>query len=277
MKKLSLFSGIGGDDLASEWAGIETVCFVEKDKYCQRVLRRHWPNVPIIEDVKDVTKDKLRDITGYETVDIVAGGYPCQGESVAGNRKGADDYRWLWPEMCRIIHEVKPCWVLGENVANHINMGLSIVLSDLEGANYEAQSFCIPAYAVKACHKRARYLTVAHSNEIRCDLRQFEGERILWQNQTRHEVNSSHKSSDFDSSWELQPQGSFKDFRRWDGYGSWPIWVEAASEFCRVDDGLPNKLDRIAALGNAVVPQQIYPIYKAIVEIEAVRQATRDG
>lgn len=180
MRMLSLFSGIGGIDLAAQWAGIETVAFCEIDTFCQKVLRKHWPDVPIYGDIKELRGDMV----GH--VDIVAGGYPCQPYSVEGERQGEEDYRYLWPEMCRIIQETRPNWTIGENVVGHVTLGLDQVLSDLENIGYTAQPFIIPACAV----------------------------------------------------------GTF--------------W-----------------LDRIKALGNAVNPYQIYPIFKAIVEIEnSIKEAT---
>ena len=163
LRMLDLFSGIGGISLAAEWAGIETVAFCEIEPFCQKVLRKHWPHVPIYDDVRALTKARL-DADGIGTIDIIAGGYPCQPFSVAGKRRGAEDDRHLWPEMFRIIAEIRPRWVIGENVAGHVNLGLDDVLSDLESIGYTAQAFVIPACAVGAPHRRDRVFIVAYSD-----------------------------------------------------------------------------------------------------------------
>ena len=157
LKLLDLFSGIGGFSRGAELTdGIETVAFCENSRYCQQVLRKHWPTVPIYEDVRNLN---------YEgQVDIITGGFPCQPFSQAGKRRGTDDDRHLWPEMLRIIREHRPRWVIGENVAGFVNMALDDVLLDLEGEDYEAQSFVIPACSVNAPHQRQRCWIVAYSN-----------------------------------------------------------------------------------------------------------------
>ncbi|MCP1306425.1 DNA cytosine methyltransferase [Paenibacillus tyrfis] len=165
MKALSLFSGIGGIDLACEWVGIETVAFCEREPFCQRVLRKHWPDIPIYDDVCTLTKERL-DADGIGPIELIHGGYPCQPFSHAGQRKGAEDDRHLWPEVERILQEIRPRWFLGENVAGHITLGLDDVLADLENAGYEAQAFVIPASAVGASHQRERVFIVAHSKSF---------------------------------------------------------------------------------------------------------------
>jgi len=170
MRKASLFSGIGGIDLAAHWAGMETVMFCEREPYCQRVLRKHWPDVPIIDDVRDVTREELIRrgiIGGGRTIDLISAGYPCQPFSHAGKRRGAEDDRHLWPEVRRILHEIRPRWFVGENVAGHITLGLDDVLSDLENEGYTAQPFVIPAAAVGAPHRRDRVFIVAYAEGFR--------------------------------------------------------------------------------------------------------------
>ena len=149
MRLLDLFSGIGGFSLAASWAGIKTVQFVEYDKYCQKVLDKNFKGVAIHGDIKT-----YKGVRG--SADVITGGFPCQPFSVAGNRRGAEDYRALWPEMFRIIKEVRPAWVIGENVAGIVNMELDNVLLDLESEGYETQPFVIPACAVDAKHRRDR-------------------------------------------------------------------------------------------------------------------------
>ncbi|OJF18309.1 MAG: hypothetical protein A6D91_12515, partial [Bacillaceae bacterium G1] len=165
MRALDLFSGIGGFALAAEWAGIKTVAFCEIDPYCQRVLRRHWPEVPIYDDIRTLTKQRLIDdgVIG-DGIDIVVGGFPCQPFSVAGKRRGKADDRNLWPEMARIVSELRPAWVVGENVTGIVRLALDDVLSDLEGLGYACRTFVIPACAVGAPHRRDRVFIVAYSS-----------------------------------------------------------------------------------------------------------------
>jgi len=171
MNALSLFSGIGGIDLACEWVGIKTVAFCEREPFCQKVLRKHWPEVPIYDDVCTMTKERLEsDGIDCGTIDLIHGGYPCQPFSVAGKRRGAEDDRHLWPEYFRLVQEIRPRWVVGENVAGHVSLGLDDVLSDLESEGYEAIPIVLPACAVYASHRRDRVFIVAYSEDIRCNV-----------------------------------------------------------------------------------------------------------
>jgi len=164
---LDLFSGIGGFALATDWAGFETIGFVEIDKYCQKVLNKHWPDVPVVEDIRDVEtiKTVAEVYQGNSSVTLITGGFPCQPFSVAGKRGGKGDNRYLWPEMFRVIREVRPRWVLGENVAGIVRMELDNVLSDLEGEGYTCQAFVIPACTVNAPHRRDRVWIVAYNEQ----------------------------------------------------------------------------------------------------------------
>lgn len=246
MNKLSLFSGIGGIDLAAEWAGMKTVAFCEREPFPQKVLRKHWPDVPIYNDVKTLTKERL-EADGIDTgaIGIISAGYPCQGESYAGERRGAEDDRWLWPEAARILEEVQPPWFVGENVSGHITMGLDTVLTDLEYINYSARAFHIPALAVDGEHKRYRVFVVAHSNKVTGP-------------QTNQAVNTIREKWE---AWKNARRGSWRPIPRVD-------WHVSGPPVSRESDGIPNRMDRCFTLGNAVSPYQIYPILAAIKAID---------
>ena len=161
LKVLDLFSGIGGFSLGLHSTGIfDTIKFVEFDKYCQKVLNKNFPNIPIEGDIRNVKG------TEFEA-DVITGGFPCQPFSVAGKQKGTNDNRYLWPEMFRLIKEIKPEFVIGENVQGIINlqdgMVLRQVLNDLEGEGFEVQCFLIPASGIGAWHQRNRTWIMAHS------------------------------------------------------------------------------------------------------------------
>ena len=161
MKLLDLFSGIGGFSLGAEYNNIKTVGFVEKDAFCQKVLRKHWPNTPIIGNIRDVTKDT------FESVDIVSGGFPCQPFSVAGKRRGTDDDRYLWDETIRVVSLYKPRWFVGENVEGIVNIQNGMVLrqvqDDLEKEGFEVQCGIIPASGIGAWHQRKRVWIIGHN------------------------------------------------------------------------------------------------------------------
>lgn len=161
---LSLFTGIGGLDLAAEWAGFRTVAQCEWADYPTKVLEKHWPEVPRWRDIRTLTGESFYDQTGRRTVDIISGGFPCQPFSVAGKQRGKEDDRFLWPEMVRVIKELRPTWVIGENVAGIVNLALDDVLSDLEAEGYATRTFLIPACGVGAPHRRYRTAIVAHTS-----------------------------------------------------------------------------------------------------------------
>jgi DNA (cytosine-5)-methyltransferase 1 len=164
MNHASLFSGIGGFDLAAEWMGWTNVLHVERDPFCQKVLKHHFPNSQSFDDVKTFDGRPFRG-----RVDILTGGFPCQPYSSAGKRLGKDDERHLWPEMCRIISEISPAFVVGENVRGLLNWNGGVVFeevcADLEGMGYEVWTGVLPAAGVGAPHRRDRIWFVAHRQD----------------------------------------------------------------------------------------------------------------
>jgi DNA (cytosine-5)-methyltransferase 1 len=186
LKILDLFSGIGGFSLGLEATGhFETAAFCEIDPYCKQVLKKHWPNVPIFDDIRQLKG------TDIGTIDIITGGYPCQPFSVAGKQKAEQDPRHLWPEYFRLIQELRPTWVIGENVSGHIKLGLDSVLEDLASEGYSTRTFSISAASIGANHKRERIWTVAYSNDSRDRTSQHET------NSNREKINEGWQEQSF--------------------------------------------------------------------------------
>jgi DNA (cytosine-5)-methyltransferase 1 len=161
LKVLDLFSGIGGFSLGLESTGFfETIAFVEKDEFCQKVLNKNFNNIPIEGDIRNVKGDKYK-------ADVVTGGFPCQPFSVAGKRKGTDDDRYLWDETIRVVRECKPIWFIGENVEGLINIQEGMVLrqvqNDLEKEGFEVQCIIIPASGIGAWHQRKRIWIIGYN------------------------------------------------------------------------------------------------------------------
>ena len=371
---LSLFSGIGGLDLAAEWAGFRTVGQCEWADYPTKVLEKHWPDVPRWRDIRTLTGDDFYAKTGRRSITVISGGFPCQPFSVAGKRRGKEDDRYLWPEMLRVISEIQPAWVIGENVPGIINLALDQVLSDLESKGYACQTFIIPAAGVDAPHRRDRIAIVARRNRNNqegpsnnslensgCGGR-IESENVPEQQRGAKSVRGSNAISNADcvssnarrtksagqqrktgaanggydvadtsvegnGSISVQPRqtrppnadthGSSKavsnsestGFQRhnhaaavsakrrgkgqpfaargtldantdqkqceWDGEtrrrggeSADSSWWPAEPDVGRVANGVPSRVDRLKCLGNAVVPEQFYPIFQTIAEIE---------
>lgn len=178
---LSLFSGIGGLDLAAEWAGFTTVGQCEFADYPTRVLEKHWPDVPRWRDIRTLNWESFHERTGLPTVDVISGGFPCQPFSVAGKQKGKGDDRYLWPEMLRVIRELAPRWVIGENVPGILRIAAADVVQNLEREGYNVTVFDFEAAAVGAPHRRERVFFVG-SLENTGNSRQWEP-RVLQEQQ----------------------------------------------------------------------------------------------
>lgn len=252
MTHIDLFSGIGGFALAAQlvWGNrYENVGHSEIDEFCCKIYHRHFPGSKCLGDIKKIAWQR-------GSARLITGGFPCQPYSFAGKRRGAADNRALWPEMLRTISEVRPNWVIGENVTGIVNMELDEVLSDLETEGYETQAFIIPACAVGAPHRRDRVWIVSHSNHHGWD-----GTKDRKSDYTRENGNTQGKEK------VCEPKGSNS---LWHVTSAWQKdWVEIATSFCRVDDGVPNRVERLRALGNAIVPQVAYVILGIIKQLES--------
>ncbi len=167
LRTLDLFSGIGGFSLGLDSTGyFETVAFCEIEEFPCKVLNKHWPNVPIYNDVRELSYEKLQAdglISGGRGIDVICGGYPCQPFSVAGLQKGEEDPRHLWPEYFRLVRELRPSYVIGENVGGHIRLGLDSVLEDLDSENYTVRCFSVEAASLGAPHRRERIFWIAEN------------------------------------------------------------------------------------------------------------------
>lgn len=247
LKHLDLFSGIGGFALAARWMGFETVGFCENDVECVKTLKRHWPNVTIENDIKDLNGGK------YKDVDIITGGYPCQPYSVAGSRKAEKDDRYIFPEMLRVIAQAKPTWVVCENVYGHLSLGLDSVLHKLEGIGYTTQPFVIPSLATGANHNRRRIFIVAYST-----------------GNGRNEGKVSQSDGEENGNSQKGPNKNRYNERRG---GLWvavdrqghPIGRRGTEPPpLRVDVELPRRMDRNRILGNAIDPMIAYEIFRCI-------------
>ena len=329
----SLFSGIGGFDLAAEWMGWENKFHCEWNEFGQKVLKHYWPKAELF---KDITKS---DFTKYANqIDILTGGFPCQPYSSAGKRLGKEDDRHLWPEMCRVIREVKPRWVVGENVYGLVNWNGGLVFhevqTDLENEGYEVQPFLLPAAAVNAPHRRDRIWFVAFNSKskrnssFRTILQGKNDESIRICKQNDIIANSdSNGLNQCNSQYEINPsQGRinalgdisksnvngdvadtlYRRLQRGQNINEWQkcntkgrrngfdigtsskTFIQSTqfnfkdfptvSPICNGDDGLSNRLDSITfpkwrresikAGGNAIVPQVVYQIFKAIQQYE---------
>lgn len=256
---LSLFSGIGGLDLAAEMAGFGTVGQCEWADYPTKVLEKHWPDVPRWRDIRTLTGESFYERTGLRTVDVISGGFPCQPFSVAGKRRGEGDDRYLWPEMLRVVQELRPAWVVGENVAGIVTMALDTVLSDLESIGYACQTFIIPACAVDAPHRRDRCAIMAHAESEGLAGNYWKGSTDEAQRRPERVCKDVPDADNRRGAVRRErPLPTVENAGS--GGGWWPVEPDVG----RVAHGIPNRVDRLKCLGNAVVPQQFYPIFSAI-------------
>lgn len=267
MNVLDLCSGIGGFSLGLERAGMRTVAFCERDEWCRAVLRKHWPDVPCFDDIRTVNADGL-DRLGR--IDLICGGIPCQPFSVAGKQEGQADTRYLWPAMRGIIALCRPSWIIVENVTGIIPLALDDLLFDLEGLEYATRPFVIPACAVDAKHRRDRVWVIAHATRKLSHGRGHERNR-----RTEPTDSCARSSTDPECRGQQGPRPSrdasyTKKDRQGKATQSWDgrirhIWSPEPS-VGRVATGVPHRVDRLRALGNAVVPQVVEEIGRAIMQ-----------
>jgi len=236
MNHLGLFEGIGGFSLAARWMGWETVAWVEIDTDCQKVLAKNFPQTKGYGDIKEF------DGTKYSgQVDIITGGFPCQPFSTAGKRNGTNDDRSLWGEMFRVVKEVRPRFVVAENVYGIVSMELDNILADLEGEGYEAEAFVLPACAVDAKHQRKRVWIIANIDGWRRDAQSCICP-VTSKGDSTNDVDRTNANIGEQEKWLAEP------------------------DLVRVVYGVPRKLDkiRVKQLGNAIVPQLAFRIFKFI-------------
>lgn len=271
MNHIDTFAGIGGFSLAARWMGWKTIATCEIDTWNQKVLRYHFPEADHYGDITQTDFTQYADIT-----DILTGGFPCQPYSIAGERKGTNDERHLWPQMLRVIRQSRPRWVVGENVRGLINWSDGLVFDqvqiDLETEGYKVQPFLLPAAGVNAPHERYRIWFVAYSDKV-CTLSKEDA------------GNGIPAPIDWDTIVQTSRQGgeqpSVFDYRLRNLCGQSPVsWSGFPTESVVSigNDGIPKGLDpgtfpvwrqkTLEAMGNAIVPQVAYQIFKAIDEFE---------
>ena len=298
----SLFSGIGGFDLAAEWMGWDNKFHCDINPFSRKVCKHYWPNAESYDNIKTTDFTIWR---GH--IDVLSGGFPCQPFSTAGRRLGTEDERHLWPEMCRAIREIRPRYVVGENVRGLLSWSGGLVLdevyADLESEGYEVQTFVLPAISVNAPHKRDRVWIVASDTmQFGLDQRKDKGEMGGTQTEVRKERSNSSDAAETNGKVRNTTNTNHSglegyagqrvqgDERRGVGVqdvissrlGEQTDWDAFPTQppVCGGDDGLPSELDGITfprwrkesvmAYGNAIVPNVAYAIFKTIYETELI-------
>jgi DNA (cytosine-5)-methyltransferase 1 len=295
----SLFSGIGGFDLAAEWMGWENKFHCEWNEFCKRVLKYYWPDAKSYGDIDDT------DFTIWRgCIDVLSGGFPCQPYSTAGKRHGKEDVRHKWPQMLRAIREIQPGYVVGENVRGITNWNGGLVFdevqADLEAEGYEVLPFLLPACGINAPHRRDRIWFVAHAcgertgaSSKRCDESRKLFQKSEWKENKQFYkppgeggviansnspglpiITCGEKQRIYRQNESQQRCKSSRAFTKGNGWNEFPT----KSPICRRDDGLPSELDGITfskwrnesvkAYGNAIVPQVAYEIFKVIEQLK---------
>lgn len=296
-RHLDLFSGIGGFALAAKWAGYHTVGFSEIEPYACKVLKKNFPFTKNYGDIKELKGSELP-----AGISLLTGGFPCQPYSIAGKQRGKDDDRALWGDMLRVIQEVRPRFVVGENVAGVISMELDEMLSELEGSGYRVEACTVPACAVNAPHIRNRVWILGYAEHDGSSASEGRGEMLHSPEeqggqeslrQPQGAGSSQAHASDASNSESFRTQG-LRSSRQQESHshagqglplrgseGSRQTGGNAIPRICGMDDGLPDWMDadidpiteetkgvnrpnRIKALGNAIVPQVAYEIIKSI-------------
>ena len=291
-RHLDLFSGIGGFALACRMVGgIETVGFCEREPYAQRVLKKHWPDVPICNDIHEMKGND------YGTIDLITGGFPCQPYSLAGERRGNEDDRALWPQMLRVISEARPAWVLGENVPGIITLALDGVLADLEAQGYACETLCIPACGVDARHRRERVWVVANDGLRKpMELSGSVTERGMGTSDSGEDVAISCGTGR--EEWDIAAISNRQGYRSGrcnevvrdsasEGFPNWaggtmgqpyplteferPSGRKIERNFRGVANGVSRRVDRLKGLGNAIVPLVAAEIIRCMREVEGIK------
>ena len=295
MRHVDLCSGIGGFALGFEWAGLsKPVLFCDIEPWSRQILNKHWPDVPIAEDVKVLANDPDKHVPDC---DIITAGYPCQPFSIAGDRRGQEDDRHIWPEIFTIIKAKRPTFCVFENVSGHISMGIDEVLSDLERESYATRPFVIPAVACDAPHRRDRVWIIARNvgNSQNNGCKQWSDvkrERAKNKQEQRSSVWSEPSGSGEDvadtSGQRLQGsqrlrKNKTKDRQRGEGANGSAaqcsddarrqthFWKPEPS-VGRVAHGIPNRIHRLRGLGNAIVPQIAQRIGETIKQVEELNE-----